>query len=521
MRKWISLVLTVVLLAVVLPVLAEDLDALDAPIRVVWFFNSSGIQIPEDSHLMKKIAEDLNIEFVHAAPQGSDYEERLMVLLASGETPDIITTYSTLTTKLLADDLIIPVDQYLNDEYLPNWRRISRDVDLAIAQSTHSDGHVYTIPSVKNNPLSTAPWIRMDWLEKVGKEVPTTMEELADMLIAFASHGDLNGDGVLTYATMANEYWGLNSPFLAPLAATWDWYWAEDGLPELGVLSPRSKDALAYIKNLMDNGALNRDIVTTTYSQISEKVKAGTVGFLFGYEGTTAETVMQEIYPDAVWQPIAPIKGLYDKGYMNYKDGLSIYEEYAVSSACKDVEAVLRLLDYMCTETSDENGMTYEGTYWNFLGEPGVNYEIINGVVEAGGGDSGDQELAKKYREQNAIDRWVGAPARRFQNQFDTRWMGSNPKNVENQMFLLSQPFGVDIPDDDPLKAITLPSIIEDEVVSNFNNEWSYAKYSEMLCYNAILGKGEIDALYDQFLDAANKAGYQDVRARLAVILGK
>lgn len=44
-------------------------------------------------------------------------------------------------------------------------------------------------------------FINTVWLEKVGKEMPTTVEEFKDVLMAFRDAGDLNGNG------LADEAW--------------------------------------------------------------------------------------------------------------------------------------------------------------------------------------------------------------------------------------------------------------------------------------------------------------------------
>lgn len=486
--------------------------------RVTWFFNEGGQQITPESYVVQKALEDINVELVHVTlPSGMDYTERLMVLVAGGDTPDVIDTDKTMISKLLQEDLIIPLEDYMTKEYIPNIMRISADWDSVMEKLVWSDGHIYTIPSVKNNPLTEHPWIRQDWLDKLELDMPTTLEELSDVLKAF-SQGDPNGDGIAVYGSMANEFWGF-APYMDAFGAGLGWYPGEDGLPEIGILSPRIKEALAYCKDLIDSGAVNMDFVTTTYDQVNEKLRAGLVGYLYGWNGNEQLDRMREVYPDAEWVPMTPVKGVYDKGYINMVEPDPVRNWYAISKDCKDVEAVLRLMDYMATDTSDENGMTFEGSYWNALGVRGVNWDVINGICETGNGDSGDEAMAKKFRDQNTdIDKWVGSPSLRFRNQYDVRWMGVDERNVATMQFLLNLPQGKDIPDSDPLKPYG-EMVIEDEVVTTFYDDYCYYKFAELFCYNALLGKGDIDTLYDEFLAKANSDGYQDVRQRMGEIV--
>lgn len=482
--------------------------------RITWYFNESNNQVTPESYVAQKIMEDINVELVHITlPTGMDYMERLMVLVAGGDTPDIIDTASiNNVAPLLTENLIVPVEDYLTEEYLPNLIRISLDWETVLPTLEWSDGHTYVIPSVFNNPLQEHPWIRKDWLEKLDLEMPTTMEGLADVVKTFST-SDPNGDGIPVYGTMTNEFWGLGF-VLDAYGAGFTWYPGEDGLPELGVLSPRVKDALAYTKDLYDAGAINQDLVTTTYDVLLEKVKAGLVGFHYGWNSNDNFDSIKEVHPDAVWAPMEPVKGIYDKGYINIIPPNPVRNFYAISTSCRDIDAALRLMDYMCVDTSDENGMTFEGSYWNALGVRGVNWEVVDGVCETGNGDSGDAELAKRIRDQNEIDKWVASPSMRFRNQYDVRWMGVDPYNVETQQFLLNLPMGKDIPDSDPNKPYA-NLVVDDASAVAFADDYNYVKFAERLCYDAIMGKGDIDALYESFLALANSDGYQEVREKM------
>ena len=54
---------------------------------------------------LQKIKEDLNIVYIHKTPAGTDFEEKLELLIASGDIPDVITSYGALTAKLVKWEL--------------------------------------------------------------------------------------------------------------------------------------------------------------------------------------------------------------------------------------------------------------------------------------------------------------------------------------------------------------------------------------------------------------------------------
>ena len=62
---------------------------------------------------------------------------------------------------------------------------------------TAPDGNIYTLPRVDlsdTGRMDFKQWINKDWLDTLGLEMPTTLEELKDVLIAFRD-GDPNGNG--------------------------------------------------------------------------------------------------------------------------------------------------------------------------------------------------------------------------------------------------------------------------------------------------------------------------------------
>ena len=123
--------------------------------------------------------------------------ERKNILISSGDYPDAIGGWLLSETDILNDGmgegLYIPLEDLI-EEYAPNMRAIL-EIPGVRQTMTLPDGHIYTIPYVIEEPLVTfLPWINMDWLERVGMEMPTTTDELTEVLRAFKEQ-DANGNG--------------------------------------------------------------------------------------------------------------------------------------------------------------------------------------------------------------------------------------------------------------------------------------------------------------------------------------
>ena len=82
---------------------------------------------------------------------------------------------------------------------MPNLKAFLDDNEQYQLEITAPNGHKYGFPYVeemKGLVLTPGPFvINKTWLDKVGKEVPTTVDEWVDCLKAIRDGGDLNGNG--------------------------------------------------------------------------------------------------------------------------------------------------------------------------------------------------------------------------------------------------------------------------------------------------------------------------------------
>ena len=95
-----------------------------------------------------------------------------------------------------SDGVFIPVDE-MQEKYCPQLMKAYELVPELKATNTMPDGHAYSFPSYGDpqfSGLSRLLAINTDWLEAVDMEMPTTLEEFKEVLIAFRNK-DPNGNG--------------------------------------------------------------------------------------------------------------------------------------------------------------------------------------------------------------------------------------------------------------------------------------------------------------------------------------
>ena len=124
------------------------------------------------------------------------WTEMKPIVLASNDLPDIILHNTSITDN----DIVTNMDSFMDmteliNEYAPNIVKMFEEVPDALAASTYNGG-IYTLPLVTAyRPTSYVTLnINKAWLDRLGLEVPTTLDEFEQCLIAFRDN-DANGNG--------------------------------------------------------------------------------------------------------------------------------------------------------------------------------------------------------------------------------------------------------------------------------------------------------------------------------------
>lgn len=128
-------------------------------------------------------------------------EEKRNLALASDNLPDVFYTakipdadllkYGEQGTFVKLNDLI--------DEYMPNLSKLLDEDPTLKAGMTFPNGDIYSLPTIHEEDylevrLGMLFWIRQDWLDELGMDLPETTDDFYDYLKA-VKETDLIGDG--------------------------------------------------------------------------------------------------------------------------------------------------------------------------------------------------------------------------------------------------------------------------------------------------------------------------------------
>lgn len=144
----------------------------------------------EDLWISQYLSDKYNINLEVEYVTGSN-NERKNLILAANELPDIMLNCFMTTSELVKygaeEGIFLQMDSYMNETLTPNILKYM--VDDVKAACTAPDGHIYTLPHLKDvtEPNSNEParlFINNAWLQELGIELPRTLDEFVDALYA-------------------------------------------------------------------------------------------------------------------------------------------------------------------------------------------------------------------------------------------------------------------------------------------------------------------------------------------------
>lgn len=126
-----------------------------------------------------------------------EFATKLALAMADETLPDLCIN-TGLTLAQVADygdqGYLLPLDEYL--EYAPNLKAFLDAHEDYKMYCTSPDGHIYTLLNYSEIQIGQVArnYINESWLKNVGMDVPETIDELYEVLVAFRDQ-DANGNG--------------------------------------------------------------------------------------------------------------------------------------------------------------------------------------------------------------------------------------------------------------------------------------------------------------------------------------
>lgn len=328
----------------------------------------------------KLLGATMDIRWVPSA----NYTSMLNTSIAANDLPQIFVANYNNTGAFI--DGVAAGMFWETGDMIRNSKNIRKYINDYILKNSANDGKNYTIPRLDWVSQSGFTY-RKDWLQKLGRKVPTTIDEVIDLARAFTTEDpDGNGRndtfGFLLYSR-PNDVGPLAFDLSMQLGAGSSYVEQNGKLVPVFMTQPWL-DTLKLLKQLYNERVLNQDFATIQEPIMWELYNAERAGIYLGNVNTILEGARMDPLVAAkkaenpniqrasdLWD-FAPIKSK-DGSYRNFGNngfyGGAVFTKGGLKTEA-EFKAAFNLWENITTDEAID--------YINF-GNPGEHYELVNG----------------------------------------------------------------------------------------------------------------------------------------------
>lgn len=376
----------------------------------------------EKNEILNKLQEDAGIK-INWNVMSDSLAEQVNVRIAGGELPDAFMGVGFNNYDLTnygSDGTFIDLTPYLTEEYMPNLAKILEENPDIKSAITMSDGCIYGLPAgekmgtagigAENDySIYTIPQFSMinkAWLDELGLEVPTTLDELHNALVAFKEND------------MSAKYYGNDAGSTIPMSTGFDqWCWGQnifyagfgftnwpndvcndlvlndDGKVDFVCASDNYRKALTYFHDWYQEGLMDQEMFSQSDTQLISKCSQGYVGVATWWY---IEELMGDHAEDYVFLPI--LDGPDGSHNVTVRTGGATNSgNLSITSACESPATLLKFFDqWYNPETVMQLQYGPIGTYFTEQDADGVWLSITDEQAKEKFGKSAG-ELKSEY----------------------------------------------------------------------------------------------------------------------------
>lgn len=342
----------------------------------------------------------INLDIMYVVP-GTEGNEKLSQMIMSGNYPDVFNVSLEDYVDYVKQGVIADITDYY-DDYLSDASKeyLAYDGGDSVKRAT-IDGRIYGIPQMASSTDQVSVlWIRKDWLNNLGLDMPETAEEVAEVAKAF-TFNDPDGNGQDdTYGFAVNgmditdacggiahvmNMFGTMPRQLRFIEENGEIIWA-------GQDKEKMISGLTWLSDLYAQGCVPKDFVTSDANKLRADFASGKYGMV-----VAPMWWLMDYLADALkYNPDADFAALPIPGSEANPDG-SVYfpsatiSFWVLSSKCEHPEALFKLfnmsVDYIVnnkdrtTEEYEKYAAGKSGMYTGkslavipYLDDPADNY---------------------------------------------------------------------------------------------------------------------------------------------------
>lgn len=340
----------------------------------------------------------VHVEYQTVAGEEDSPEQqtKLNAMISSGDLPDAFMSFGFKPSQLMLygqQGLVIRLNELI-DQYGVEIKRVYKDYPQVKEYTTDPEGNIWVMPYVNDcfhcKTGGQRMWVYKPWLDKLGLDVPETLDDFEAMLEAFVTQ-DPNGNGERDELPLEGaEGDGFDTYFMGSFMYTPQdpWLYLDNGKVDIAVNKDGWREGLRYINRLYSKGLIAKEAFTQDGDQLirlGDKKGDRALGAARAYYWGSFLTIDDDS-PDAEWRDYVAVPTLRAPGYeptsyWSYQTGLTAAFEgwaggFLITNACENPGVALMWADglyELTAQLSAYSGM--EGKEWRFAkeGETGIN----------------------------------------------------------------------------------------------------------------------------------------------------
>lgn len=267
---------------------------------------ATSTQDPNKRVIFQRMEEQTNVHIDWTCFVSDQFSDKKNLALAQfGNLPDGLFNAGMSDYDLLRyakQGIIIPLENLI-DKYMPNLQAVFEKYPEYRTMCTAPDGHIYSFPWIEQlgsgkeaiQAIGDIPYINKKWLDYLGLEIPTTTDELEQVLIQFRDHADdlkkefsIEGD-VIPMSFIINN--GDQDPsilingFGDGYGDTGDHFAVTDeGKVIYTTVQEGYKEGIKWLHKLVTENLIDPEAFTQEWSTYVSKGKSGRYGVCFSWD---------------------------------------------------------------------------------------------------------------------------------------------------------------------------------------------------------------------------------------------
>ena len=263
---------------------------------------------PNKRTIFKRLQEKTNVEIDWTAIQADQWSDKISLEMANTKNmTDFIFSAGFSDNDLLKyakQGVIIPLEEYI-DAYMPNLQAVFEKYPEYRTMCTDTEGHIWALPWIEQlgnektaiQTIGNMSFINKKWLDFLNLEVPTTVDEFEQVLIAFRDHAseiqaEFGIDGsIIPMSCIVND--GDQDPSLI-INGFGEGYGDADKTRHIAVTNDKEvicsatqdgyKEGIEWLHKLYEEGLIDTESFTQEWSTYVAKGKSGRYGVCFSWD---------------------------------------------------------------------------------------------------------------------------------------------------------------------------------------------------------------------------------------------